>query len=220
MKNIILLAPQAAGKGTQATRLKEKYNMVHISTGDMLREAATKKDELGIKIDKLISNGLFVPDELIFQLIEKKIQEKECANGYILDGFPRNIEQAIKYDEILSKYHQELGNVILIDVSRDEVIKRISGRRICPKCKKNYNINFADQKPKHNNVCDECHIELEQRKDDNKEAIELRLNTYYEKTKPVIKYYDDKNALYIVNGLGTPEEVFTRIDKIVGDSND
>lgn len=216
MRNIILIAPQAAGKGTQADKIKDKYNLAYISTGDILRARALINDDLGNEINNLISNGLFVSSKLIYQLIEEKITSDDCKNGYILDGFPRNIEQAIEYDKILSKYNFDIGHVILLDVSREEVTKRIVGRRICSDCGANYNINYDSQKPKQDMVCDKCSGKLIQRSDDNEEAITKRLDTYYEKTEPLVEYYENKNVLYKVDGSKDPDEVFEQIEKLIG----
>lgn len=215
MRNIILIAPQAAGKGTQAAKIKDKYNLAYISAGDILRARARIDDELGNEINKLISNGLFVSDDLMYKLIEEKITSSECKNGYILDGFPRNIEQAIEYDKILSKYNFDIGYVILLDVSREEVTKRIVGRRICSECGANYNLNYESQKPKEDMVCDRCNCKLIKRSDDNEEAIVKRLDTYYEKTEPLIKYYEEKKTLYKVDGSKAPDEVFKQIEKLI-----
>ena len=215
MRNIILIAPQAAGKGTQAAKIREKYNLAYISTGDILRARALVNDELGNEINNLISNGYFVSNELIYKLIEEKITSDECKDGYILDGFPRNLEQAVEYDKIISKYNLDIGSVILLDVSREEVTKRIIGRRVCSECGANYNINYESQKPKQDMVCDKCCGKLIQRSDDNEEAVIKRLNTYYEKTEPLIQYYKDKNVFYRVDGSKESDEVFKQIEKLI-----
>ena len=166
MKNLILLAVQGAGKGTLAKALKEKYGYEHISTGDLLRERALVGDELGMKIKNLIDNGIFVSNDIIFEAIEYKISQPECANGYILDGFPRNVEQAVEYDKILEKSGRELGLVIVLDIPKEMLIARITGRFMCKDCGAIYNIYSEEMSPEKEGVCDKCSGELYQRKDD------------------------------------------------------
>lgn len=217
MKNIILIAPQAAGKGTQAAYISEYYHIPHISTGDLLRAAMNDGTETAKEIKRLLDQGLFVPQEIISRILEERLQKEDCQNGYILDGYPRNMQQANLYDEYLKENNQIIDYVIYLNVSREEVLKRITGRRICSKCGANYNINYTNQMPKVSMVCDKCNGELIQRSDDTEDSIKKRLDTYYSDTQPLINFYKEKNLLYEVNGEKTPEEVFKDIKNILGE---
>ena len=186
MKNVILIAAPAAGKGTEAAKLKEQYNLPHISTGDLLRAAVERGDERGNMINELISNGKFVSDEIVLELLKEKILDPTCENGYILDGFPRNIEQAEAYDKILNELSKNIGVVIVLDIDKEIAKSRISGRQSCPRCGKVYNINNPEMTPVREGLCDICNVELTRRKDDTPETYEERYNTYLEKTEPLI----------------------------------
>ena len=217
MKSIILIAAPAAGKGTLATFLKNKYNMPHISTGDLLRDAASKDDSRGREIKELITNGKFVSDEVVLELLKLRIENEDCSNGYILDGFPRNVSQAKSYDEILKELNKNIGIVIVLDIDKEIAKSRISGRLSCPKCFKVYNTSNPSMKPIKDGLCDNCNIELNRRLDDNPETYDERYNTYLEKTEPLISYYDKKGIVYHVDGSLTPEETFDQVVKILGE---
>ena len=216
MKNIIFLAVQGAGKGTYAKKLKEKYGYAHISTGDILRERAAVDDELGNKIKNLIDNGIFVPNDIIYEAIEYRITQPDCENGYILDGFPRNIEQAEGYEKLLKKLNRDLGVVINLTIDTELLKERIIGRRICKKCNAIYNIYNEEFKPKVEGICDKCGSELYQRADDNEESMNTRINTYFEVTAPVIEYYNKKGVLKTVDSGQSTEDTFKEIEKILG----
>lgn len=210
--NIILIAPPAGGKGTQSELICSKYNIAHISTGDLLRkEVANGNTEL----KSIMDAGMLVKDEIIFDLIRKYISSPECANGYLLDGFPRNVSQAIEYDKILEELGKDIGYVIELDIDKDLAAKRISGRRSCPKCGATYNIYFDGMKPNKEGICNNCGESLTQRDDDNEETYITRYNTYLEKTSPLIDYYKNKGVLYTVDANGTVEETFENIEKIL-----
>lgn len=215
MKNIIFIAVQGAGKGTAADKLKEKYGYAHISTGDILRERSQIDDELGREIKNLIDNGIFVSDEIIFKAIEDKILAPECQNGYILDGFPRNIDQAKGYDEILKRLNKDLGIVINLTIPNEMLKERIIGRRVCKNCGAIYNIYNEDVKPKKEGICDQCGGELYQRKDDNEESMNTRIKTYFEVTQPIIDYYEQKGVLKVVDSSKDSETTFKEIEKIL-----
>ncbi len=215
MKNIILIAVQGAGKGTVAETLKEKYKYAHISTGEILRERALIDDELGREIKNLIDNGIFAPDELIFRTIEEKISSPECQNGYILDGFPRNLEQAKGYDEILKKLNKDVGVVINLTIPNEMLKERIIGRRVCKDCGCIYNIYNPEVTPKQEGICDKCGGELYQRKDDNEESMNTRVKTYFEVTQPIIDYYKQKGVLKVVDSSKDPETTFREVEKIL-----
>lgn len=201
MKNIVLLAVQGAGKGTLAKELCRKYGYTHISTGDLLRERSKENDELGLQIKNLIDNGKFVSDDIILESIKDKITSIECKNGYILDGYPRNLEQAKAYDELLKELNMDIGVVINLTIPQEALYKRITGRRMCKDCGAIYNIYNEQMKPKHDNICDKCNGELYQRADDNEESMKVRIDTYYKVTAPLIDYYKEKNNLYEVDSM-------------------
>ena len=210
--NIILIAPPAGGKGTQSELICSKYNIAHISTGDLLRkEVANGNTEL----KSIMDAGMLVKDEIIFDLIRKYISSPECANGYLLDGFPRNVSQAIEYDKILEELGKDIGYVIELDIDKDLAAKRISGRRSCPKCGATYNIYFDGMKPNKEGICNNCGESLTQRDDDNEETYITRYNTYLEKTSPLIDYYKNKGVLYTVDANGTVEKTFENIEEIL-----
>ncbi len=210
--NRILIAPPAGGKGTQSELICSKYNIAHISTGDLLRkEVANGNTEL----KSIMDAGMLVKDEIIFDLIRKYISSPECANGYLLDGFPRNVSQAIEYDKILEELGKDIGYVIELDIDKDLAAKRISGRRSCPKCGATYNIYFDGMKPNKEGICNNCGESLTQRDDDNEQTYITRYNTYLEKTSPLIDYYKNKGVLYTVDANGTVEETFENIEKIL-----
>lgn len=218
MNNIILLAPPAAGKGTQAGLLKEEYGIPHISTGDLLRGARNSNSENSKIICKMQDEGKLVPDELVLELLKERLDNDDCKNGYILDGFPRNIEQAKKYETLLEDLKLPLGLVILIDLDREIAKNRISGRLSCPHCGKIYNSNITELNPKNGNICDECNVELKHRSDDDASTYDVRYNTYLESTAPLIDYYESKNVLFRVNGNASKEDIYNEI-KVIIDNN-
>lgn len=215
MNNIIFIAPPAAGKGTQAELVVEKYNIPHISTGDILREISKEDSEIGSYVFETLASGKLVKDEITYQLIENRLQQKDCQNGFIMDGFPRNIDQAIKFDEILEKINLKIGKVILINIDKIKLEKRITGRRICEDCGSIFNINEPESAPQQESVCDNCGGKLYQRNDDNLESFKTRYKMYEEKTAPIIEYYKNKKILYEVDGNNTVEKVFENIDDII-----
>lgn len=220
MKNIILIAAPAAGKGTEAVKLKEEFNIPHISTGDLLRASASKGDELGKQIDELIKNGQFVSDEIVLELLKRRITEKDCENGYILDGFPRNIEQAKAYDKILEELNKDIGIVIVLDIDKEIAKSRISGRYSCKNCGKVYNLNNLELKPINEGLCDICNIELTRRKDDDPEVYEERYNTYLKQTEPLIDYYNVKGIVKHVNSGISADNTHNQVIRILGEQND
>jgi adenylate kinase len=215
MKNIMFIAPPAAGKGTQAELVVEKYHIPHISTGDILREIAKEDSEIGKYVQETLTSGGLVKDDITYQLIEDRLKKDDCRKGFIIDGFPRNIDQAYQYDKILDKLGYEVGNVILINIDKKTLEKRITGRRICEKCNSIYNINDEASSPKQESICDNCGGKLYQRSDDNLASFETRYETYIEKTEPIIKHYKDMNVLSEVEGNDTVENIFKSIDKII-----
>ena len=217
MKSIILIAAPAAGKGTEAALLKEQYNMPHISTGDILREKSKEDSELGRDINYKINNGMFVSDELIIEILKDRISKEDCNNGYILDGFPRNVAQAEAYSEMLEELGKDFGVVIVLDIDKKLAASRIAGRVSCPDCKEVYNTNNEEMKPKTEGVCDKCGSKLVKRADDNEETYIDRYNTYIEKTSPLIDYYEKKGIVHYVSASGTPEETHKQVVEILGE---
>ena len=196
--NIIILGPQGSGKGTQAKLISKKYNIQHISTGDLLRDAVKNKTGIGLKVKDILDRGELVPDEIVISLIEDKLKD---SRGYILDGFPRTIEQAKALDKIT-----KIDRVIDIIVSDKESIKRISGRRSCPKCGSVFHI--TNSPPKKENICDDCSIELIQREDDNEGVIKKRLRIYHEETSLLEDFYRNEELLEEIDGEQPIEKVF------------
>ena len=216
MKNIIFIAPPASGKGTMSSLLIEKYGYTHISTGDILRDMAKVDDELGHSIKALLEKGELIPDEIVYNAVEKRLSMNDLDNGYILDGFPRNLEQAMEYDRILDNIHRDLGVVIVLDAPKEILKKRITGRRICSKCNTTHNVLTGVNAPKILNICNSCGGSLYQRDDDNYESFENRYQTYLDKTLPLIDYYKEKNVLFSVSSL-KPENTIKEIEAIIND---
>ena len=216
MRNIILIAPPAAGKGTQAKILEEKYHIPHISTGDLLRNEINSNSNLANEIKKLIDNGLFVDDNIVLELVKNRINKEDCKNGYILDGFPRNLNQAKLYDEYLKRNNEPSEIAILINLDKDIAKLRIESRVTCSKCGRIYNFNDHKLKPQNLDICDYCGNNLSRRKDDNNETYEIRYNKYVEDTEPIINYYKKKKNLFIVNGNKDVISVQNEIMDIIG----
>ncbi len=213
--NVIFIAPPAAGKGTQSKLVSLEYNIPHISTGDLLREEVSKGTELGKEIKNKIDNGILVSDELILDLIKKRIMDEDCAKGYILDGYPRNVSQAKAYDNLLKELSKDLGKVIFMDIDKDLALKRMTSRIVCPKCGASYNLLAV--KPKVEGICDKCGSKLEVRNDDNEKTFLDRFDTYMNKTADLIDYYQDKGVLdkIKIEEDMTPEDIFNDIKEIM-----
>ncbi|MDW7732372.1 MAG: adenylate kinase [Methanolobus sp.] len=210
--NIVLFGPPGAGKGTQAKELSQKYDIPHISTGDILRANVREGTELGLKAKEYMDKGELVPDQVLIGLIKDRLEEPDCVKGYLLDGYPRTIPQADALEDILKEISKPLDVVINIDVSDEELVGRLSGRRTCP-CGESYHVMFNP--PKKEGVCDVCGAQLYQRDDDKEDVIRQRLAVYAEKTKPLIQYYDKKGLLVNIAGNGTVDEVFELISKVM-----
>ena len=213
MKNVILIAAPAAGKGTLAKMLVEKYNYEHISTGDLLRAETKKGTDLGNQISDMLKTGKLVPDEIVFGLLEKELKGD---NSYILDGFPRNKEQALKYEELLKRLNKDLGIVIVINTDYETLKKRIVGRMLCSNCGRIYNTLTGVNKPKVENICDVCGSNLYKRSDDNEESFKIRYETYLEQTEPLIEYYKNKNILYYINS-DSKEKMLEEVEVLLND---
>ena len=215
MKNIMFIAPPAAGKGTQAEWITLKYNIPHISTGDILRDIAKEDSEIGKYVAETMASGKLVKDEITYKLIEDRLAKDDCKNGFIIDGFPRNLDQAIEYDKILKQLGYEVGNVILLNISTKTLEKRVTGRRVCEDCRTIFNINDPAKTPQVDSVCDKCGGKLYQRKDDNLEAFQTRYAMYQEKTEPIIEHYRKQNVLHEIDANRPLAEVSKDIDAII-----
>ncbi|MBQ4529289.1 MAG: adenylate kinase [Lachnospiraceae bacterium] len=213
MKLIMLGAP-GAGKGTQAKKIAEKYQIPHISTGDIFRANIKNGTELGQKAKTYMDQGLLVPDELVVDLVMDRFAQDDCKNGYVLDGFPRTIPQAEALDAALEKAGAKIDYAINVEVPDENIIRRMSGRRACVACGATYHIVHIP--PKAEGVCDTCGKELILRDDDKPETVKKRLDVYHEQTQPLIDYYTEKGALVEVDGTVDMEDVFNAIVKILG----
>ncbi len=213
MKNIILLAPPAAGKGTIAKMLCDKFGYVSVSTGDILREEAKNNK----KLQEILKSGKLVEDDTVFKLLESKLN-KLGNTPYILDGFPRTTNQAKMYDKLLSNIKKELGVVIYLDVDEKELVQRITTRLVCPNCKRTYSNRDKNFFPKNKWLCDDCNIELTQREDDKEEIFHERYNEYLSNTKILIEYYENKEKLYRISDLDT-NIILDKISSLVNDND-
>ena len=208
-KNIILMGPPGAGKGTLAKQLKEALNLVHISTGDMFREAIKAQTELGVLAASYINKGDLVPDDVTIGLVRERLSQKDCEAGFLLDGFPRTLAQAEALDEIAKSISRPIEAVINLDCDNEELVRRISGRRVCKDCGAPYHV--VTMKPKVEGVCDLCGGPLFQRKDDNEEALKVRLEHYVSETKPLLDFYKKLGLLESFNSLVGKEELFDEV---------
>ena len=216
MKNIILIAAPAAGKGTLAEILVEKYGYVHISTGDLLRDEASKDTELGHIISDTLSKGILVSDEIVFKSLENRLSKDDVKNGFILDGFPRTIDQAYEYDKMIKRLNIEIGKVIILEADYETLKNRIVGRVLCKDCGSVYNTLTGVNTPKVDNTCDKCNGSLYKRSDDNEESFKTRYDTFLEKTKPLIDFYKEKGNIYFVNSENK-EQMLKDVEEILND---
>lgn len=213
--NLILLGPPGAGKGTQAKRLEEKHRIVQLSTGDMLRAEVASGSDLGAKAKEIMESGGLVSDDLIIDMISKRMDKDDCKSGFILDGFPRTSPQAKALDTMLSGKNMTLDHVIEMAVDDDAMVERITGRYTCAKCGAGYHDTF--QKPEKDEICDSCGgTEFTRRADDNAVTVRARLEAYHDKTAPILTYYGDKGMLKSVDGMASIDQVTEQLEKIVG----
>ncbi|MBC2354154.1 adenylate kinase [Listeria welshimeri] len=210
---LVLMGLPGAGKGTQAEQIVEKYNIPHISTGDMFRAAMENNTELGKKAKSFMDNGDLVPDEVTNGIVRERLAEDDAKNGFLLDGFPRTVEQAAELENILSDLGTELDAVINIEVDKDVLMKRLTGRWICRTCGKTYHEIYNP--PKVAEKCDLDGGELYQREDDKKETVENRLNVNMKQTKPLLDFYSEKGKLHSINGEQDINDVFVDVEKIL-----
>ena len=206
---LILLGPPGVGKGTQASRIIEKYDIPHISSGDMFRTNIKEGTELGVSAKEYMDKGLLVPDELVISMVMDRLSQDDCKDGFLLDGFPRTIDQGKELDKGLEKLGVKLDKVINIQADKDILIERITGRRVCEKCGATYHIKYNP--PKVEGVCDIDGGKLYQREDDTVETVTTRIEVYYEQTEPLIGYYRDKDLILDVDGTREIQEIFETI---------
>jgi adenylate kinase len=211
--NLILFGPPGAGKGTQAERLRTDFSLPFISTGDMLRANVKQETDLGKKAKEYMDAGDLVPDDLIVAMAAARLDEDDAQDGFILDGFPRTLDQAHALDDQLHKMGRRVTAALLIDVPDEDVVRRLSGRRLCVKAGHNYHVEFDP--PKHDDVCDQDGSRLIQRDDDKPEVIENRLKVYHEKTKPLVEFYDEQGLMRRIDGTRAPADVHGHIRAVI-----
>ncbi len=211
--NIVLLGAPGAGKGTQGKNLSERFKIPQISTGDILRANVRSKTSLGLKAKEFMDKGVLVPDNIVVDMVVERIQAEDCVNGFILDGFPRNIRQAEALESTLKGMGKKIDVVVGINVDRKELIRRLSGRRVCRKCGANYHVIFSP--PMNIGACDKCNSEIYQRDDDKEETIEARLKVYEEETFPLIDYYSKKQLYRAVDGIGSVDQITKAITEAI-----
>ncbi|MBQ3001004.1 MAG: adenylate kinase [Bacilli bacterium] len=203
--HLIIMGAPGAGKGTYAEGISKYYGIPHISTGEIFRDAISKETPMGILAKMYIDKGQLVPDDVANAIVEERIKQEDCQKGFLFDGFPRTLNQAIEFEKVLEKIGKQLDAAINIDVPEEVIIERIVHRRICTKCGKSFNV--VTLPPKQENICDDCGAELYQRDDDNYETIRKRLDVYYDLTMPLIDFYKSLNKLVNIDGVGKKEEV-------------
>lgn len=211
--NIIVMGLPGAGKGTQADSIVEKYDTPHISTGDMFRAAISEGTELGVKAKSYMDQGALVPDEVTIGIVRERLSKPDCDKGFLLDGFPRTVPQAEALDQILTDMNRKIEYVLNIDVDPEELVKRLTGRRICKVCGTSYHLIFNP--PKVEGICDKDNGELYQREDDNPETVKSRLEVNMTQTAPLLAFYNEKNVLANINGQQDIKEVFKELDAVL-----
>jgi adenylate kinase len=211
--NLVFLGPPGAGKGTQAKRLSEEFKWPHISTGDILREAVSKGTELGKRAKEYMEKGELVPDEVVIGIIKDRLKLEDAQGGFILDGFPRTVNQARSLDEVLKEEGNSLDSVLYFEVSEEEVVRRLTGRRTCSKCGAIFHLIYNP--PKNSDICDLCQGELTQRDDDREETVKNRLKVYLSQTVPLIDYYREKGVLREIDAGKSEDQVYEEIKRVL-----
>ena len=213
--NLILLGPPGAGKGTQAVKIIEKYNIPHISTGDIFRKNISEGTRFGKKAKEYMDKGELVPDSLVIEIATDRLTEDDCKNGFLLDGFPRTVEQAVALDAFLGEHGKKIDHVLDIDVPKEELMTRLIGRRVCKNCGATYHV--TNMPPKIEGICDKCGGELMQRADDTESTVENRIEVYNKQTKPLLNYYDKLGNIAHLDGSIGLEKLFAQIVGILGE---
>jgi len=208
---VVFLGAPGVGKGTQADRIAAQCLVAKISTGDLLREAVRDQTTLGLEAKRYMDQGSLVPDAVVIGLVREKLADPSCANGFVLDGFPRTIPQAEALGTVLTSKGIALDRIVNFQVSREDVVRRLSGRRSCPKCQATFHVDFAP--PKVVGICDRCGESLIQRSDDRRDAIEMRLKVYDEQTAPLVRYYQERGLLLQLDGSGAVDVVFQHLSQ-------
>ncbi|MFH1862455.1 MAG: adenylate kinase [bacterium] len=214
--NLILLGAPGSGKGTQAKQLGERYSFPQISTGDILRKAVADETELGKKAQEYMKAGELVPDQVIMGIIEERLKADDCRNGAIFDGFPRTLQQADALEALLKKISSQLDLCISLEVPDDRIVNRLTARRICSQCGQDY--NMVSNPPPPGNRCSHCSGEIIQRADDQEATIRNRLAVYRKQTRPLQEYYSGRGLLRIVDGDGAPQEIYTKLCRLIDDN--
>jgi adenylate kinase len=212
--NLVLLGPPGAGKGTQASRIVAEYGIPHVSTGDILRAALKNQTPLGLEAKKFMDAGELVPDSVVIGIVKDRLQEPDTAKGFLMDGFPRTIPQAEALDVALDALDRGISKVVVILVDEEDLVKRLTGRRICRSCQAPFHVMFT--KPQVEGVCDRCGGELYQRDDDSEATVRNRLEVYRKQTEPLIDYYDRAGVVARIDGAQTPEKVYEDIRMALG----
>lgn len=218
MQNIIFIAPPAAGKGTQSKLISQTFNIPHISIGEIMRESRNPNTEVGQIIIKCQDERALVPLDITMKLLMERLSKNDCDNGYILDGFPRSLEQALEYEKVLSSLNKDVGVVIYMDIDKDVALRRTMSRMVCSSCGETYNLEIDNLKPKVDGICDKCGCDLKIRTDDNIDTFIKGFNTYIEQTKPLIDYYQKRGILkeLKINENDSVQDVFCKIKSIIG----
>ena len=218
MKNIIFIAPPAAGKGTQSKLVSQEYNIPHISTGDLLRDEVATGSVMGKMLEDEMNKGGLISDDTMINLLRNRISRVDCNRGYILDGYPRNVEQAKIYDTMMHELGLDVGIVIFMDIDRELALKRTVGRLICSSCGASYNKDVESLKPQMEGICDKCGHILTVRSDDNLETAQVRYDTYMRETAPLVEYYRQKGILRELKIFenDTTEDVFNKVKLLIG----
>lgn len=213
--NIIFVAPPAAGKGTQSNLLVEKYGLAHISTGDLLREEVTSGSDLGLSLKSKMEAGELISDDIVLGLLKNRLMKDDVNKGFILDGYPRNLNQAHTLDEMLDELNMKIDHVLYLEMDKTLAMHRALGRMTCPTCGAGYNKYEEVMKPKVDGKCDKCSSDLVSRSDDNEETFNTRFDTYLDNTQPLLNYYKEKNLLNVIDNSGTPSDTFNKIEEVI-----
>jgi adenylate kinase len=206
---LILVGSPGSGKGTQAELLSTRINLVHISTGDILREAVQKKTKLGLQVESYLANGKLVPDDLVNEVVAERFRRDDRPERFVMDGYPRTLAQAASFDQALRQQFLDLTAVILLRIDDEEIVRRMTGRRTCPACQRSYHVVYNP--PRVSGICDNCGSKLVQRPDDNEETVRERLKIYHECTMQIIPHYRTQGLLREVDGVGPIEDIYGRI---------